>query len=554
MQQTQFRVLYRVFLLRVVDLELISADGDPTKLLGQLASIFATMSFFLCAPLILNGAQWNQSNCWMMERLFLALTMLVVGLFAVLSWDSIFPDKRDLLVLAPLPVKPRTIFRAKLAALGYAMALLVLALNIFTGLLWPAVLVPVGGFLSVLRTYAAFWISMLAAGSFLFFAVLTLQGIASQLLPRQLFLRASAFIQIAAFCLLLGDFAMEPWGVTAGVLQSPTALNMPTYWFLGLFQVIGGASGPLQPVFAELAQRAVLALGVVFCGACASLLLFYLRMLDKVVEAPDILPSSRRWNLPLPASALLTGAITVFALRTLLRSRPHRVILSFFYGVGMALSIPYAYALFKNNGWLAQGAYQDAGPILASSIVILCMAVAGLRNVASMPIALPANWIFRITELNAPAAYLRAIRRAMFVCGVLPVWIGSGVFLCAFLPWKLVAQHLLVLALVGGILVEICLYSFRKIPFTCSYLPGKGNLHFAFWACAVVLLPVIGKAAQWETELLATPVRFAAMILVLGASLLGVRRGTASTFRPMETMQFDESESPLVQTLSLSRY
>jgi len=32
--QTQFRVLYRVFLLRVVDLELMSADGDPTKLLG----------------------------------------------------------------------------------------------------------------------------------------------------------------------------------------------------------------------------------------------------------------------------------------------------------------------------------------------------------------------------------------------------------------------------------------------------------------------------------------------------------------------------------------
>jgi len=248
-----------------------------------------------------------------MERLFLALTMLVIGLFAVLSWDSIFPDKRDLLVLSPLPVKPRTIFRAKLAAMGYAMALLVVAQNVFTCLLWPGVLAPASGVLSVLRTYAAFWISMFAAGAFLFFAVLTLQGIASQSLPSQLFLRASAFLQIAAFCVLLGDFAMEPGGVTVEVIYEPTTLNLPGYWFLGLFQVLSGASGPLQPTFFALAHRGVLALGLVFCGACVSLLLFYLRMLGKVAEAPDILSTSRRWKFPLPARASLTGAIVLFA-------------------------------------------------------------------------------------------------------------------------------------------------------------------------------------------------------------------------------------------------
>ena len=48
----QFRTLYRMFLLRVVDLDTLSADGDPTKLLGQIAAIFATISFFACTPLI----------------------------------------------------------------------------------------------------------------------------------------------------------------------------------------------------------------------------------------------------------------------------------------------------------------------------------------------------------------------------------------------------------------------------------------------------------------------------------------------------------------------
>ena len=50
LRKLQFRTLYRVFLLRVVDLELLSADGDPTKLIGHFASIFFTFSFCLTAP------------------------------------------------------------------------------------------------------------------------------------------------------------------------------------------------------------------------------------------------------------------------------------------------------------------------------------------------------------------------------------------------------------------------------------------------------------------------------------------------------------------------
>jgi hypothetical protein len=44
---------------------------------------------------------------WGMEHFLISTTMLVVGLFAVLSWDSAFPDRRDVLVLGPLPVRSR---------------------------------------------------------------------------------------------------------------------------------------------------------------------------------------------------------------------------------------------------------------------------------------------------------------------------------------------------------------------------------------------------------------------------------------------------------------
>ena len=63
--------------------------------------------------------------------------MLVVGLFAVLSWDSTFPDRRDVLVLAPLPVRARTMFLAKVAAVAMALGLTVALLHGASGLIWP---------------------------------------------------------------------------------------------------------------------------------------------------------------------------------------------------------------------------------------------------------------------------------------------------------------------------------------------------------------------------------------------------------------------------------
>src|SRR5216684_7008914 len=74
---------------------------------------------------------------WNMELFLITTTMLVVGLFAVLSWDSTFPDRRDVLVLAPLPVRARTLFLAKVAAVATALSLTVALLHGASGLIWP---------------------------------------------------------------------------------------------------------------------------------------------------------------------------------------------------------------------------------------------------------------------------------------------------------------------------------------------------------------------------------------------------------------------------------
>jgi len=112
MAKRQFRVLYREFLFRMVDLEVLSAHalGDANKLLGQFAALLVFISMLLSmAAFGFAGSHMAPPARFaftlVIEHFLIATTMLVVGLFAVLSWDSTCPDRRDVLVLAPLPVR-----------------------------------------------------------------------------------------------------------------------------------------------------------------------------------------------------------------------------------------------------------------------------------------------------------------------------------------------------------------------------------------------------------------------------------------------------------------
>src|SRR5690348_3325308 len=104
MEKQQFRILYRESLFRMVDLEVLSshASGDSNKLLGQFASLLIFFGILLFIPSLGVTARRGPGPalfyCWSGEHFLIATTMLAVGLFAVLSWDSTFPDRRDVLV------------------------------------------------------------------------------------------------------------------------------------------------------------------------------------------------------------------------------------------------------------------------------------------------------------------------------------------------------------------------------------------------------------------------------------------------------------------------
>ncbi len=552
MNDLQFRVLYREFLFRMVDLELLSPQGDITKLLGQFAAILIWISsgLFLGAiffdarripPKALTAVLWNQ------EHFLIATTMLVVGLFAVLSWESAFLNRRDVLVLAPLPIRTRTMFLAKVASVATALSLTVASLHTLAGVAWPVlVFSPANsGVLGMLRSLAAYWVTMLAAGAFIFCCVLGVQGLAAQL-PRRLFLRLSAVLQIAAFCLVVSVYFLQPSLATPQALSAAKNQHalawLPSYWFLGLFQALNGS---MHPAMAPLARRAFVGLIVAVFGAGAAFLLSYFRTLRKIVEEPDIEPGVRGVNwLPRFGSSLET-AVVQFSIRTLLRSRQHRVILAFYLGIGFAL----VSLLWKNPGPRQQADI----PLIVASVVMMTAWVVGTRVVFAMPLDLRANWMFRVTSVHPAPQYLAAIRRPLFVLSVGPVWLASAaVFLWAW-PWRPAVGHLVVLGLWGTILAFVSLHGFHKIPFSCSYLPGKSKVNLAFVA-AGGLLQAIGLGISYELRALRDPASYARLVAVLSVAAVFCWWRTVALAKAEESVVlFEEEESPAILGLGLFR-
>ena len=407
-----------------------------------------------------------------------------------------------------------------------------------------------GGVANWLRSLAAYWITLFAAGTFLFCAVLTVQGLA-QLLPRQIFLRASAILQMACFCVFLLVYFLQPPFAGVETLAENQGLLpwLPSYWFFAMFQEL---NGPLPTLLTPLAQRAWLALAISIAGAALAYLICRFRTLRRIAEQPDILPApTRLYWLPHFGSSLET-AVGQFAVRTLFRSRQHRVILSFYLGIalGLAIFISKAPALREQSMdvW-----YQVNAPLLVASIVMVCAAVLGGRVVFSLPLELRANWIFRVMPPLGVPRCLAASRRAIYGMAAAPVLIAMAAVFGWLWPWRAAAGHMLVLALLAVIVAELSLHGFRKIPFTCSYLPGKSYVHMAFLFFLGTMF-VLTRGAALERGALDDPKGYGILVGILGAAAIAARwRTSAGAQEDDAAVQFEDETDPAVLPLGLHR-
>src|SRR5262245_32921616 len=132
---------------------------------------------------------------------FICYSMVVMGFVMTFKWDSLFPDRRDYLILTPLPISPKRLFAAKTLALGIYLLLFVIAIN--------AVLTVAVALIDV-AALPGHIVAVLGSSIFaiLFFAAL--QGVLINILTPDAFRRLSPLVQMISVALLITMVLIMP--------------------------------------------------------------------------------------------------------------------------------------------------------------------------------------------------------------------------------------------------------------------------------------------------------------------------------------------------------
>ena len=112
--------------------------------------------------------------------------------------------------------------------------------------------------------------------------------------------------------------------------------------------------------------------------------------------------------------------------------------------------------------------------------------------------------------------------------------------------------HLVFAFTLAGILVEVLLLKFQKVPFTCSYLPGKANLKLYWFPYVASFSFYTYGMAAIEWRMLESPPRFVIFYGVALAVLLYLRLRRRQLPASERAVIFEEQPEPAVRSLNLS--
>ncbi len=546
--------LLRHFLRRFFESEANITPGQLGPVLIGLAPVVFQWFFLLVTPMrrkyaYLSGLPTPSPYLEAVradELWLITLAMSAIGLLTALRWQFLFPDLRDYRVLGALPLHPRQIFAAKLAAFVLIAAAAGAAAGFLPTFGFPllasgrwAPASSLGG--RVLAQAAA----SAAAGAFFFFALVALQGVLLNLLPPRAFGRVSATAQGALSALMLAllvlSFSIQPQAAAA-VLRPQWARWLPPVWFLGLHQTLCGDSGAAMRA---LAHRAEAGLAVSVALALLTYHVSYRR--HRTLLAEGAAARVRKWRDrsrpawfegdPRPQGAL------AFLSKSLARSGPHRLILMTYGGLGFAV----VFTGLLDMRHLADPARLVLAGFVYYHLLALLLLVICARQLFSRPVELQANWIFQITEAEARPAWLSALDRFVLFWGAALMLVFPGPLEVRLLGWRALPEAALLAA--GGLLAyEWFFSSWRKLPLACSSLPVRTPV----WMI-LALFGLLGVLAAVHTLLLAilsSPVAYFcvfAAIVVLWKRVHDARRRRWLEFR----LVFDDLPEPAVQPLNL---
>jgi hypothetical protein len=188
--------------------------------------------------------------------------------------------------------------------------------------------------------------------------------------------------------------------------------------------------------------------------------------------------------------------------------------------------------VFARHGYGAL--YELHGELMSIPLVLTFFTLVGMRVAFAFPAQLGANWVFRLTEKENKLPYMAAVHKAMLWLGVLPILGVTAPFCVGAWGWRASVMHSLFVLMMSLLLIEALLFRLDKIPFTCTYLPGRANLKLMMIPYMLAFTIYAYTMTTLERRLMGRPVLFVGFILVTGLTLLisaSHRRGKLRTRR-----------------------
>ncbi|MEO8370082.1 MAG: hypothetical protein ABI806_12855 [Candidatus Solibacter sp.] len=558
-------LLVRHFFGRFFDNEIVSQQGDMRTNVVQAFGLVATPGMFVPFYMIPQRARFDHpfANNWILLSdyyFFVMYSMVVLGFVMVFEWDALFPDRKDYLILTPLPIGGGSIFAAKTLAFIVFLGLFAIDANVFTllaplvtggeGTQWPI----------VYRLLGIHAITVLSAGLFVALSIAAIQGVLINLLTGRGFRRVSPWVQMALMGALIVVLFLTPLACASirPLVQSHSPLLrwFPPFWFLGLYlDMLPGQ--PAGPVFHELAQLARQGLAISAAAFAITYLAGYHRHARRVMQsvegaegAPGRLRAAfdrqvNRWLLPHP----LERATFHFISNTILRNAKQRLFLATYGGIAVALALPEVLHIGARPGAPIVSFY--AAGLLSIPLTLSFFTVSGLRAAFNFPAELRANWIFQICDSGESLPHLRAARKWIVLMGLTPLFLLLTPIEIYFRGWRLAFIHLTFALGLSLLLLGLLFVWLRKIPFTCSYFPGKTSMAVMFFLYLAGFTLYSWSMADLQARMLEEPVSLLLFYACVGGALYGISRLESAELSVSAVLIYEDEPDPIVRTLEL---
>src|SRR4051812_39048536 len=198
-----FILLVRHFFGRFFDNEIVAQDSDMRTNVVQVLGFVAVPGMFAAFAMLPTFVRFDRpfANGWEVVTdyyFFVLFSMVVMGFVMVFEWDAIFPDRKDYLILTPLPLSGGAIFSGKTLALLAFLGIFLLDANLFCTVLGPLVSGGDGTGASIVwKLIAVHATAVVGGGAFVVLSIASIQGVLINLLTGRAFRIISPWVQMA---------------------------------------------------------------------------------------------------------------------------------------------------------------------------------------------------------------------------------------------------------------------------------------------------------------------------------------------------------------------